>query len=105
MINQNTINTTPSSSLTGEFMLKMKEGKELLKDLPKEIIDKAIELTEYPSHALNEEVIENYMSTLRILNFVKYKQVSFASVLFSAANSAVKLNVLHKIESAIDELS
>ncbi|HWO98085.1 MAG TPA: hypothetical protein VNM45_17495 [Bacillus sp. (in: firmicutes)] len=105
MLNQSTMNAMQAAGLKGEFIWGMKEGKQLLKGLPKEVVEKAIELTEYPSHTLNEEVIENYMSTLRILNFVKYKQVSFASVLFGAANAAVKLNVLHKIESAIDELS
>lgn len=104
MLNQSTMNAMQAAGSKREFMWSMKEGKELLKGLPKEVIDKAIELTEYPSHALSEDIIENYTSTLRILNFVKYKQVSFASVLFGAANAAVKLNVLHKIESAIDEL-
>ncbi|WP_377918225.1 hypothetical protein [Bacillus songklensis] len=102
MLDQSVLNAMQAANIKGEFIWSMKEGKKLLKDLPKEVIQKAIDLTEYPSNALHEEIIETYISTLRILNFVKYKQVSFASVLFGAAKPAVKLNVLNKIESAID---
>jgi hypothetical protein len=104
-LDQSALNTMQAANVKGKFIWSMEEGKEFLKDFPKEGIQKAIDLTEYPSNTLNEEIIDTYLNTLRMLNFVKYKQISFAFTLFWDAKPAVKLNVLHKIEAAIDELS
>ncbi|MBM7702477.1 hypothetical protein [Metabacillus iocasae] len=76
----------------------LKEGKELFSNLPSEIIEQALETLQHQTQHEQTDI----KSAIRILNFVKYKQISFASVLFSTTSAQTKLHILQSIDAALD---